>query len=132
MNNCRGFTFIEMMMVFVIIGIIAGIAVPNFQTYRDRACLAEGFALCDSVRKNVLEYYYVRGVFPADNVAAGLPEPAMIKGKYVKSIAVKKGVVSAVVELSSKLVSLTLTPFVNRDYVTGPVVFKDKIKTIKQ
>ncbi|ENS9438956.1 pilin [Neisseria gonorrhoeae] len=43
----------------------------------------------------VAEYYLNHGEWPANNTSAGVASPAEIKGKYVKSVTVAKGVVTA-------------------------------------
>ncbi|EMT6361596.1 pilin, partial [Neisseria gonorrhoeae] len=49
-----------------------------------------------SKKSAVTEYYLNNGKWPADNGAAGVASPASnIKGKYVKSVTVAKGVVTA-------------------------------------
>ncbi|HGH0257831.1 TPA: pilin, partial [Neisseria meningitidis] len=43
----------------------------------------------------VTEYYLNHGIWPANNSSAGVATSANIKGKYVKSVEVKNGVVTA-------------------------------------
>ncbi|ENX1439422.1 pilin, partial [Neisseria gonorrhoeae] len=43
----------------------------------------------------VTEYYPNNGKWPADNGAAGVASSSSIKGKYVESVTVAKGVVTA-------------------------------------
>ncbi|HGJ8816824.1 TPA: pilin, partial [Neisseria gonorrhoeae] len=43
----------------------------------------------------VTEYYLNHGIWPKDNGAAGVASPSDIKGKYVESVTVTNGVVTA-------------------------------------
>jgi type IV pilus assembly protein PilA len=125
MRRQHGFTLVELMVVIAIIGILAAIAIPNFISYRTRAYASEALVIGDSVRKDIIDYYDHTGVFPADNAAAGLPEPEAIRGKYVKSLTVKKGEIhiafddSARREFKDKF--LLLKPEANTDNPSGPI-----------
>ncbi|MCH8788938.1 pilin, partial [Neisseria gonorrhoeae] len=48
-----------------------------------------------SKKSAVTEYCPNHGKWPADNGAAGVASPSDIKGKYVQSVTVAKGVVTA-------------------------------------
>ncbi|EMT8804634.1 pilin [Neisseria gonorrhoeae] len=55
----------------------------------------EAILLAEGQKSAVTEYYLNNGTWPADNGAAGVASPTDIKGKYVKSVTVAKGVVTA-------------------------------------
>ncbi|KPQ24964.1 MAG: type IV pilus assembly protein PilA [Halomonas sp. HL-48] len=72
----QGFTLIELMIVVAIIGVLASIAVPQYQNYTARAQVSEAFNLASAYKTTMSEFYAVRGRFPVSNEEAGLPEDA--------------------------------------------------------
>ncbi|ENW3238474.1 pilin [Neisseria gonorrhoeae] len=60
-----------------------------------RAQVSEAILLAEGQKSAVTEYYLNNGIWPEDNDKAGVANPTEIKGKYVKSVTVAKGVVTA-------------------------------------
>ncbi|ENV5425283.1 pilin, partial [Neisseria gonorrhoeae] len=60
-----------------------------------RAQVSEAILLAEGQKSAVTEYYLNHGKWPEDNGAAGVASASEIKGKYVKSVTVAKGVVTA-------------------------------------
>ena len=84
----QGFTLIELMIVVAIIGILAAIAIPAYQDYTIRAQVSEGMNLSAAAKAAVTEFFQDRGVFPANNLDAGLSAANTISGNYVASVTV--------------------------------------------
>ncbi|MGG5190038.1 pilin [Neisseria meningitidis] len=91
----KGFTLIELMIVIAIVGILAAVALPAYQDYTARAQVSEAILLAEGQKSAVTEYYLNHGIWPANNSSAGVATSANIKGKYVQSVEVKNGVVTA-------------------------------------
>ncbi|EMT4447518.1 pilin [Neisseria gonorrhoeae] len=91
----KGFTLIELMIVIAIVGILAAVALPAYQDYTARAQVSEAILLAEGQKSAVTEYYLNNGIWPENNGDAGVANPTDIKGKYVKQVEVKKGVVTA-------------------------------------
>ncbi|WP_321160109.1 pilin [Neisseria gonorrhoeae] len=60
-----------------------------------RAQVSEAILLAEGQKSAVTEYYLNHGEWPENNGDAGVANPTDIKGKYVKQVEVKKGVVTA-------------------------------------
>ncbi|HFB9735199.1 TPA: pilin, partial [Neisseria gonorrhoeae] len=60
-----------------------------------RAQVSEAILLAEGQKSAVTEYYLNHGEWPKDNTSAGVANPTDIKGKYVESVTVTNGVVTA-------------------------------------
>ncbi|EMT8333147.1 pilin, partial [Neisseria gonorrhoeae] len=61
-----------------------------------RAQVSEAILLAEGQKSAVAGYYLNHGEWPKDNTSAGVASPPTdIKGKYVKSVTVENGVVTA-------------------------------------
>lgn len=58
MKKNIAFTLVELMVVIVIIGILAGISLPNYQKYVIRSKLAEAYRIMGSIAKRQSTHYY--------------------------------------------------------------------------
>ncbi len=85
-NFEKGFTLIELMIVVAIIGILASVAVPAYQSYSVRAQVSEGMNLAGPVQAAVAEFWYDNGNYPADNADAGIAPATSYVGNYVTGI----------------------------------------------
>ncbi|HFA3403203.1 TPA: pilin, partial [Neisseria gonorrhoeae] len=60
-----------------------------------RAQVSEAILLAEGQKSAVTEYYLNHGEWPENNTSAGVASSSSIKGKYVKSVTVANGVVTA-------------------------------------
>ncbi|EMT9953071.1 pilin, partial [Neisseria gonorrhoeae] len=60
-----------------------------------RAQVSEAILLAEGQKSAVTEYYLNHGKWPENNTSAGVANPTEIKGKYVQSVTVTNGVVTA-------------------------------------
>lgn len=78
-----GFTLVELMIVIVIIGILASIAVPKYQGMKLRAQAARIISDFNMIRDAAFMYYHEYGRMPRDYYPGGMPnelEPYLPEG----------------------------------------------------
>lgn len=121
------FTVMEMLVVLAIIAILSTLAIPSMQFRTVRLQIEEALPLADIAKAPIALAWATTQTFPADNAAAGLPEPHKIVSNYVSSLTVNNGVIhlrfgnSAHPLLKDKI--LSLRPAVVADAPVVPVAW---------
>jgi type IV pilus assembly protein PilA len=108
----QGFTLIELMIVVAIVGILAAVAIPAYQSYVIRSKVSEALAAMGACKTSIADYAANKGSLPTDITASGCTNAAT---QYVSSVDVSEGVVTVTLASLGELgaasgATLTLTP----------------------
>lgn len=140
--NQQGFTLIELMIVIAIIGILASIALPAYQTYMKKAKFSE-VVLAVSDAKTAVELCYqdIRDLDECNHETNGILEVAtsdadIALGARVATVTVDKGEITAtaVTEngLNGEVYILTATKTEDEDRIIWTVNSEDNDKNCKK
>ena len=91
----QGFTLIELMIVVAVIGVLAAIAIPQYQKYVAKSEVASALATLTGVKTNVEAYAVENGAFPdgstANQTEADLGVPGTIQAGAITFTAASAG-----------------------------------------
>ena len=83
MKNKQAFTLIELLVVVLIIGILAAVAVPQYQVATDKARAKSMFPVMRHIRELEQMYKMANGSYTANFNELGIDISATIDGKYL-------------------------------------------------
>jgi type IV pilus assembly protein PilA len=93
-KRAAGFTWIELVLVLAVVGILAAMAMPGLQDSVLKKQVKEGMALADIAKVGVQTVWALTGEMPADNAAAGIPPRDKIVGNFIKDVVVDAGAIT--------------------------------------
>ena len=86
MTNKQAFTLIELLVVVLIIGILAAVAVPQYQKAVEKSRAAQAITLLNSVHQAIKSYKLANGEYPSsfDELDIDIPWTGTTKGLVVE------------------------------------------------
>ena len=81
LNNKKGFTLIELMIVIAIIGILAAIAIPNFIAYRNKSFCSRAESDANAIAAAIADYFAIPTHTGLSTITAADPDAAPLNVK---------------------------------------------------
>ena len=84
--SLKAFALWELLVVVIIIGVMAAIAIPQYGNYIPLAIVAEGVVLARPLRQEIEKYFLMHNNLPDNEDCSILQLPQVAGSKYVKEV----------------------------------------------
>lgn len=102
----KGFTLIELMIVVAVIGVLAAIAIPQYQKYVAKSEFAAAYASLAAAKTNLDDYVISNGTFPTGVSQIGLSASAAMGTIGLGTSAITYNITKGSPDASGKTVQL--------------------------
>ena len=79
-KNQKGFTLLELLIVIVILGVLAGLAVPVYQPAIEKARSQEALTCLSAARESMIRYFSINGTYVGATFATLDYDPNLLVG----------------------------------------------------
>ncbi len=94
----KGFTLIELMIVVAVIGVLAAIAIPQYQNYVKKAALGSALATATALKTNVEDYIAVQGSFPSAPADVQAPTFSLGDIDFPSALSTGEGTITTILD----------------------------------
>lgn len=133
-----GFYLVEMLVALAVLGILAALAIPSYQSKIVREQIVAAIPLADTAKEPISAYWKAVKAFPENNEEAGLPEANKFVSNQISALFVADGAIhmtfgnSAHKLLTNKILSIRPAivddaPIVPIAWVCGNAAAPDKM-----
>jgi type IV pilus assembly protein PilA len=124
----QGFTLIELMIVVAIIGILAAIAIPQYQDYTIRAKMSNAVQAAESIKLGMAEAFQADGTFPADAAALTAKGTTFAATKEVTALSITGSATTATLVLTLANLGTGVPAGATITFTTTPVAGDSNLK----